>query len=250
MKSVFKFYNKFGWLKKKNITTDSEIFEDNRMCASEYISYCRKRIQKYIPKNGKNFLDFASGPLQYSEYLRYSKNFKVRHCIDFSRLAIKEAKKKLGNKGKYYCDDFMNIKFKKNYFDCSLSMHTLYHINKNKQAKVVNKLIKITKQNKPVIIVYSNPNTLIKKLTFFLKRNKKKGIYFFCHPNDWWKQFNKKADVKIFPWRSFSSQHQKKLIPNNFLGKILFKLLIFFENKFNNFFSENFQYITVVLTKK
>ena len=46
-------------------------------------------------------------------------------------------------------------------------MHTLYHINKNKQAKVVNKLIKITKHNKPVIIVYSNPNTLIKKLTFF-----------------------------------------------------------------------------------
>ena len=61
----------------------------------------------------------------------------------------------------------MNIKFKKNYFDCSLSMHTLYHINKHKQAKVVNKLINITKHNRPVIIVYSNPNTLIKKFTFF-----------------------------------------------------------------------------------
>ena len=49
-----------------------------------------------------------------------------------------------------------------------------------------------------------------------------------------------KADVKIFPWRSFLSQHQKKLIPDNFLGKILFKLLIFLKTNLIIFFQKIF----------
>ena len=40
----------------------------------------------------------------------------------------------------------MKINFKKNYFDCSISLHTIYHINKNKQKKAVKKLIDITKK--------------------------------------------------------------------------------------------------------
>ena len=251
MKSVFNFYNNIGWSKKKNTTIDSEIFEDNRSSAKDYVIKCRKKIQKYIPDNGKNFLDFASGPIQYKEYLGYSKNYQYRHCVDFSKIAIKQAKKKLKNKGKYYCKDLMKINFKKNYFDCTLSMHTIYHINKNKQSKVVNKLINITKKRKPVIIVYSNPNTIIKKVSSIFKKKKNNQlIYFYCHPNKWWSQFSKKAEVKIFPWRSFSSQHQKILIPDNIFGKFILKILILLENCFANFFANNFQYITIVLIKK
>ena len=39
----------------------------------------------FLPEKGKDILDFASGPIQYKEYLTYSKNFKKRHCVDFSR---------------------------------------------------------------------------------------------------------------------------------------------------------------------
>ena len=67
----------------------------------------------------------------------------------------------------------MNINFKENYFDCSVSMHTIYHINKNDQKKVVEKLLKITKKGKPVVIIYSNPSTIISKLTYLLKIKKK-----------------------------------------------------------------------------
>ena len=58
------------------------------------MSDCRKRLLNHIPKKGLNILDFASGPIQYKEYLEYSKNFKFRHCVDFSKDAIKIAKKK------------------------------------------------------------------------------------------------------------------------------------------------------------
>ena len=249
--NVYKFYNSEGWQKKDNKFKDANLFEDNRTSSQNYVSECRKRILKYIPKKGENILDFASGPIQYKEYLEYSKNFKYRHCVDFSKKAIEEAKKKLGKKGKYYCKDFLKLKFKKNTFDCILSMHTIYHIDKNKQKLAVKKLLSLVKKNKPVIIVYSNPLTLISRMKpYFLKNKRKKILYFYCHPNSWWNQFSKVADVKIYPWRSFSSQHQKRIFPNNYLGKLMLKILFKLEFFFPNFFANNFQYITIILKKK
>ena len=254
IKYVNKFYNSSGWEKKNKNTLDATLFEDLRFNAKEYVSKCRKRLQNYIPKKGVHILDFASGPIQYPEYLQYSKNFYLRHCIDFSKLAIKNAKLKLGNKGKYYCNDFFKIKLKKNYFDCILSLHTIYHIDKKLQAKAVKKLINISKKGAPIIIVYSNPNTLIHKIKkgIFKKRIKKNktNLYFFCHPIKWWSQFEKITDVKLKPWRSFSSDHQKIIFPDNVIGKLMFKILFMIEEKFQKFFINNFQYYTVIIKKK
>tara|TARA_B100000787_G_scaffold167874_1_gene155511 strand:- start:7414 stop:8166 length:753 start_codon:yes stop_codon:yes gene_type:complete len=249
--SIYKFYNNLGWKEKNKVFKDAELFEDLRDVSKSYVSKCRKKLLKHIPKRGDHILDFASGPIQYKEYLEYSKNFRLRHCVDFSKTAIREAKKKMGKKGKYYCDDFLNIKFKENFFDCAISMHTIYHISKNKQKKIVEKLIKITKKNKPIIIVYSNPNTFVTKLKkIFFKKKNKQQIYFFCHPLKWWQQFENLADIKIICWRSFAAQHQKILFPNNFIGKVMFNILLKLEKKFPNFFYKNFQYPLIVLNKK
>ena len=250
--NIYDFYNKKGWKKNnKSNSIDAELFEDLRLVSKEYISNCRKKINTFIPNKGVNILDFASGPIQYEEYMSYSKNYKVRHCVDFSKTAILEAKKKLGKKGKYYCKDFLKIKFKKNFFDCSLSLHTIYHVQKNSQKKVIKKLINITKKNKPIIIIYSNPDNLvskIKKLFFF--KSKKQKIYFYCHPLKWWNQFEDKCEVNFFPWRSFSSQHQKILFPNNLLGKLMFKLLALIEKNFPDLCVKYLQYPIIVLKKK
>lgn len=252
MQSVKKFYNKDGWKNISNQTKDAKLFEDLRPSAKKYISNCRLRVLNYIPKNGgKNILDFASGTIQYKEYFEYSKKFKFRHCVDFSKEAIKVAKNKLKKHGKYYCNDFNKIKFKNNYFDCIISLHTIYHIHKSLQKKTILKLLRIVKKNSNVIIVYSNPDTFINKFKKIIRYNKKKQkIYFFCHSNNWWKQFENKAYVKIKPWRSFASQHQRILFPNNFLGQIMLKFLFRQENKFPNFFAKFFQYNMIILTKK
>ena len=154
-------------------------------------------------------------------------------------------------KGKFYCNDFLKIKFKKNFFDAVVSLHTIYHISKNDQKKVIKKLISISKKNAPIIIVYSNPNTLINFFkNIFIKRNKnKKKLYFYCHKLNWWMQFSKVARVEFYPWRSFSAQHQKILFPNNFIGKTLFELLIFFEKIFPKLFVKYFQYPIIILRK-
>lgn len=250
--NVFKFYNEVGWNKRKKHTKDAELFEDLREVAHEYVTHCRKKINNHIAKKGSHILDFASGPIQYKEYLEYSKNFTTRHCVDFSRDAINEAKKKLGRKGKYYCYDFEKIKFKKNFFDTIISLHTIYHINNRKQVATVKKLIYISKKNAPIVIIYSNPDTIINKVKNILLIKKEKNpndLYFFCHKNKWWNQFLNLADIKLYPWRSFSSQHQKIFFPNNIIGKLMFKILMNLEKKFPDFFTKHFQYLMIVIRK-
>ena len=249
--NVYKFYNNLGWKNKGKISVDADLFEDNRKHSAWYVKQCRKRVMRFIPKKGENILDFASGPIQYKEYLQYSKNFKIRHCVDFSKEAIKLAKKKLAKKGRYYCNNFFDIKFKENYFDCIVSLHTIYHLKKKDKKRAILKLIKISKKNSPIIIVYSNPKNIISRFKNVIGYTKKnKGLYFYCFENDWWHQFNQIADIKLYIWRSFSSGHQKFLFPNNIFGSLMFRILFYFENLFESFFVNNFQYHMIVIKKK
>ena len=92
---VSKFYNKVGWETDAEITEDAKRFEDLRQSAEEYTSKCRLRVLRHIPETGENILDMGSGPIQYKEYLEYSRNFKKRYCLDLSSQALRDAKKKL-----------------------------------------------------------------------------------------------------------------------------------------------------------
>jgi len=97
-----KFYNSIGWQVEGEITEDAKRWEDLREYAKEYVSKCRLRLLKHIPSTGKNLLDMASGPIQYPEYLTYSKNFEKRYCVDLSLAALELAEKKLGSMVFFY----------------------------------------------------------------------------------------------------------------------------------------------------
>ena len=94
---VSKFYNKAGWETDDGITEDAIRFEDLRESAKDYLNKCRLRVLQHIPETGENILDMASGPIQYEEYLQYSRNFKKRYCVDFSSNALEGAKKQIGD---------------------------------------------------------------------------------------------------------------------------------------------------------
>lgn len=266
---VSKFYNTIGWETEEGITEDARRWEDLREHAKDYVSKCRLRVLSHIPESGENILDMASGPIQYKEYLEYSRNFKKRYCIDLSSSALEGAKKKIGDHGVFLHGSFFDISLEENFFDCTVSLHTIYHIDKDKQEEAVRKLIKITKIGKPVIIVYSNPNTIIsslrsslplrtlRKAQNLLKKHEKAtkkepamSLYFHSHPIEWWNRFSDVASIKVLPWRSFESDIQKKLIPNNKIGDILFHLLFNLEERYPDFFVKHFQYPIIILTKR
>jgi len=256
---VSKFYNTVGWEQDGEITEDAKRFEDLRECAREYVSKCRLRVLRYIPENGENILDMASGPIQYKEYVEYSKHFSKRYCVDLSSEALKNAKKKIADHGVYLHGSFFTIPFDENFFDCSISLHTIYHMDKDEQNEAVRKLLYVTKPGKPVIIVYVNPDTLIKKiikLKHFLKRTKKNedsmdpsSLYFHPHPIKWWNQFNDTATVNIVPWRSLGTDIMKKLIPDNKTGKKLLEILFNLEERYSKLFVKYFEYPMIILTK-
>jgi ubiquinone/menaquinone biosynthesis C-methylase UbiE len=259
---VNKFYNEIGWETHEGTTEDAKRFEDLRTCASEYVSKCRLRVLRHIPKKGKNIIDMASGPLQYPEYLDYSRGFNKRYCIDLSAKALSEAKKKISDHGVFIQGSFFDAMFEENFFDCAISLHTIYHIDKDTQEAAVRKLLRITKPRRPVIIVYSNPNALVARLILPFrwirrkwnsrlgKSKEHRNLYFFAHPIDWWNRFSDIADIKIYPWRSLDTRTQKLLIPNNAIGKSILQILFLAEDRFPSFFVNYFQYPMIVLTKK
>jgi len=267
---VSKFYNTVGWEEEGEITEDAKRWEDLREHAREYVGKCRLRVLRHIPESGEYILDMASGPIQYKEYLEYSRNFKKRYCVDLSSSALESAKKKIGDHGVFLNGSFFDLPLEENFFDCTISLHTIYHIDKDKQEEAVRKLLKVTKPGKPVIIVYSNPNTFlsalksspprraIRKLKKLLKKKKNKkenkeqgtSIYFHPLPIEWWSRFSDVADVQILPWRSFGSGNQRRLIPNNKMGGIMFRLLFNLEERFPNYFVKHFQYPMIILTKR
>jgi ubiquinone/menaquinone biosynthesis C-methylase UbiE len=262
---VAKFYNEFGWETEGEITEDAKRYEDLRDCAKKYVSKCRLRVLRHIPDKGENILDMASGPIQYKEYLEYSKNFKKRYCIDLSLKALNDAKKKIGDHGVFLCGSFFDIPLESNFFDCAISLHTIYHIDKDRQEEAVRKLISVVKPGSPVIIVYANPKVLIDyfKLLFRIinkfksllkttetQRGKEYNLYRFSYPLEWWDRFSDAADVKILPWRSFTSEHQKVFIPNNRIGTKMFEFIFNLEERFPNFFAKHFQFPMIILKKK
>lgn len=265
---VSKFYNTVGWETEGEITEDARRWEDLREYAKVYVSKCRLRVLRYIPDDGMNILDMASGPLQYKEYLEYSKNFKKRYCVDLSSGALEKAKKKIGDHGVFLHGSFFDIPFEENFFDCSVSLHTIYHIDKDRQEEAVRKLIYVTRPGQPIIIVYSNPDivviriitfpfrllrkakSIMKKLTGKRIQEEDPGLYFHAHHIKWWSRFNDVANVQTMPWRSFDSDTQKWLIPNNKIGRKMFDVLFNLEERFPRFFVKHFQYPMIILTKR
>ena len=261
-RKVSTFYNTIGWEHEQGVSEDARRWEDLRLHAQDYVRRCRLRVLQHIPQTGENLLDMASGPIQYREYLAYSKNFKRRYCVDLSRTALEQAEQKIGEHGVYLNGNFLDLPLEENSFDCSISLHTIYHIDKDEQERAVRKLLHVTKPDKPVIIVYSNPRTLARYVKKRLKKIRRllrtkehtptsntQALYFYAHPLTWWARFNDNADIRIVPWRSFRAMEQEFLFPERF-GEKMFALLFQMEEKFPHFFAHHFQYPMIILKKR
>jgi len=167
---VLEFYSKGGWEEEFGVTEDARRFEDLRDCARDYVSRCRLRVMHHIPATGDKILDMASGPIQFPEYLEFSRNFAKRYCVDLSSQALESAEKKLGEHGVYLRGSFFDLELAPDMFDCAISLHTIYHIDRDLQEKAVRKLIAVCKPGAPLVVVYSNPDSLLRRLGRILRK--------------------------------------------------------------------------------
>lgn len=164
--SVMKFYDQVGWQEADDkVYIDADRFEDLRPVSAEYIHKCHLRLRKYIPKTGTYLLDAASGPVQYPEYLSYADGYEYRICADISFVALKAAKKKLGDKGIYLQCDITCLPLKDSSVDSFVSLHTIYHIPASKQPMVFLELFRVLKDQCSGVVVYTwGRHSLLMKL--------------------------------------------------------------------------------------
>ncbi len=170
------FYDSIGWQKERQEAAsfvDALKWEDLRPVASEYIHNCHLRVNRYIQNKGRYLLDAGSGPIQYPEYLSYSDGYDYRICIDISFLALKEAQKKLGDKGIYILGDITNIPLQDNTVDGAVSLHVIYHIPKDEQISALREIHRVLKPGSSAAIVYSWPNSQMLKWWLFPRRIQK-----------------------------------------------------------------------------
>jgi SAM-dependent methyltransferase len=250
---VREFYEESGWRSESSgQTADAELWEDLRPCAAEYVSACRRKVLAFLPATGERLLDAGSGPIQYPEYLEYSAGFGKRVCVDLSQRALDEACAKLGDRGEYVRASILDLPFPDDHFDAAVSLHTIFHIDRDRQEDAVRQLLRVLRPGAGVVLVYANPDRLAARLKRLVRRAPSANsgpIYFFAHPLSWWQQFSDEAEVRIVPWRSLNANESRKLIPDTAVGVAMFRALLGFERVFPRLATKLGCYPMIVLTK-
>ena len=264
------FYDQIGWNKTKdNNFVDADKFEDLRPVSKEYIHRCHLRLARYIKPSGMFLIDVASGPVQYKEYLFYSRKYQYHVCVDFSISALLQAKNRLGKRGIYILGDITSLPFADSSMDGIISLHTIYHVPAGEQKKAFNELFRVLKVSSTASVVYSWGNrglmrylmlpieivSILKYLTkkFLNKNNRRVSqepiLYFHPHSYRWFVGQKWNFNYDILPWRSINVAFMNFFIHNWFFGKSILKFIYFFEEKFPYFIGKIGQYPIIVIKK-
>ena len=231
-------------------------------------------MTRHIQKNGKYILDAASGPIQYEDYLVYSDSYDFRICVDLSLLALKEASRKIGNKGVFIQANITNLPLAENCVDSVVSLHTIYHVPCEEQFNAFRELYRVLKPGATAAVVYSwgwlsplmavtmFPLTLLRwplRLLRLLKSwlTKPRGgsnepkLYFFYHRRKrLQEELRKFCDFDLVVWRSVSILFLRVYVHPWLFGKQLLSLVFSLEETFPGFFGKVGAYPLIVMHKR
>jgi SAM-dependent methyltransferase len=273
---VSEFYDTVGWQKVGADQYQNATYEDLRPVAQEYIERCHFRVNRHLAPSGRYLLDAGSGPVQYPAYLTYSKNYEYRVCLDISRVALQEARKRLGERGLYVVADVANLPFAADTFEGIVSLHTLHHLNLKDQQKAYRDLYRVLGKGCTAVIVNGWGDAPFMKRTMWMVRiaerlahhsDKKKlfdgarhaekkdtpqarGTFVEKSSAGWLHQSLRGAmSYRILVWRSVSVRWMRALIHPRLGGKFWLKFIFRMEELFPRFFGEKGQYPLVVIEK-
>jgi ubiquinone/menaquinone biosynthesis C-methylase UbiE len=198
MKSVKEYYDEIGWTKQKGKYVDTLMFTSEK--GEKYKQVCNARLRESIGES-ELLLDVACGARPFES------KAKKQLCVDFSILAIREAKKNKPE-GLFVLGDITCLPFKDESVADTLSLHTVYHIHKDKQKSAIEEIIRVTKNKCFVVYNAGKHATVVNILTLPLqlwnwseKRvnpNSKRKLYFYAHSYKWLEQFGKIETHRLF----------------------------------------------------
>ena len=278
---VREFYDQIGWQEVGAGLYQNAHYEDLRPVARDYIHRCHLRINRYINRGGKYLLDAGSGPIQYPEYLEYSKGYQYRVCADISAVALQEARSRIGDHGLFIVADIANLPFKPGIFEGIVSLHTIHHLPEDEHLLAYRELYRLLAPSSSAVIVNGWPSSALMRFFNPLIHLSNRGKYYFArlsgravqtevnstqqkNPGDkkakgtftnrhdyQWVQgaVGQYMALKILVWRSVSVRFTRSLIHRWLGGRFWLWLLYSLEERFPYFFGKNGQYPLIVIQK-
>jgi ubiquinone/menaquinone biosynthesis C-methylase UbiE len=275
---VREFYNQIGWREQSDGFYQNASYEDLRPVSQEYIHKCHLRVLRHLNPQGRFLLDAGSGPIQYPEYLEYSKGYQRRVCADISRVALQEARKRIGDHGLFVVCDIAHLPFKSECFDGEVSLHTLHHLPLEEHRHAYQELHRTLAVNGRAVVVngwYRPPLSVI--LNFWInlyerlyavlrpqasqsivegnenlnpKGITRRGTYVRKESAAWLqKEVGSLMPLQIWCWRSVSVRFLRAFIHERLGGKFILRVLYWKEELFPHFLGKYGQYPLVEFTK-
>jgi len=262
---VREFYDEVGWQQEEDGLYQNARYEDLRTVSREYIHKCHLRVNRHLAPTGDLLLDAGSGPVQWSEYLTYSENYRHRLCADISITALKEARTRLGDRGLYVVTDIANLPFKPDTFDGIVSMHTIHHIPSSEHRRAYMELYRVLKPGRSAVVVNGWYRPLIARITrpliqlqrIITRRPRLKhteddpsGTFVNKMTPAWFKsEFSQSFEYEIRVWRSLSPRILVNFIYPKLGGRIILKMMYWLEERFPRIFGRIGIYPLIVIKK-
>lgn len=275
---VREFYDQVGWQTESDGFYQNASYEDLRPVSHEYIHRCHLRVLRHLNLNGHFLLDAGCGPIQYPEYLEYSKGYQYRICADISIVALQEARKRIGLHGLYVVCDVAFLPFKASIFDGEVSLHTIHHLPLEEHVRAYQELHRTLVNTGKAVIVngWDNPPLTI-FLNFWIRlyerlyalfhshtqpsgqldptvspaeQINKRGTFVRKHNASWLqKEIGGSIPIEIWCWRSISVHFLRTFIHPRLAGKTLLRLIYWLEESFPHFLGKYGQYPLVEMIK-
>ncbi len=267
---VREFYDQIGWTQTGDGLYQNARYEDLRPISREYIHRCHMRVCRHLASKGHLLLDAGSGPVQWPEYLSYSRGYDRRVCVDISITALRQARERLREHGLYGVADIASLPFAVDAFDGAVSMHAIHHLPLSEHKVAYLELNRVMKPGRSAVVVNGWHNPLLMRLAepfirlgrWLAGRSAKRkkdwaveedqaGTFVEKMTPAWLKgELRGALDFAIYPWRSLSPRFMRWFIRPGLGGRLLLRWVFGLEEKFPRFFGENGQYPMIVITKR
>ncbi|GIV64242.1 MAG: class I SAM-dependent methyltransferase [Chloroflexota bacterium] len=275
---VREFYDQVGWQTVSDGLYQNARYEDLRPVSREYIHRCHLRVNRHLAPRGNLLLDAGSGPVQYPEYLTYSQGYRYRVCADLSILALREARKRLGEHGLFVVADVANLPFRPDVFDGVVSLHTLHHLPLKEQKQAYRELYRVLTPGGSLAVVNGwTDSPLMRRLGWLVSLMETTGKWVArlrgkeksTNPNEgkapgkaaptgtfvekldaaWLRRELTELQPQIWVWRSVSVRFLRAVIHRLLAGRLWLRLLYALEERFPHYFGEKGQYPLIVIHK-
>jgi ubiquinone/menaquinone biosynthesis C-methylase UbiE len=274
---VRQFYDQVGWQLVGECCYQNARYEDLRPVSREYIHRCHMRVSRHLKPVGRFLLDAGSGPIQYPEYLEYSRDYQYRVCADISIVALQEARKRIGDHGLFVVSDVAYLPFKRDAFEGLVSLHTIHHLAKGEHAQAFREIYRVLAPSSSAVVVNGWQRStlmqafkpLIRFMAWLLavyrkltgreaaeaERPAREPVApqstFTARPDPLWleREVASRMPIEIYVWRSLSTLFLRTLVHRRLGGQQFLRLAYVLEERYPQFFGRYGEYPLVVIRK-